>query len=101
MRKCPHCKNDSVIADGYCSVCRQCTLPPADPGSGESRQPGDTEILDWLDAHPLPAQIRGGPDDGHTAKFWGISAYDGTLREAVTRMILTSSTRKKHITGGS
>lgn len=27
-RSCPNCKYRSVIDDGYCGHCRQCTLPP-------------------------------------------------------------------------
>lgn len=28
MRNCPRCGNTSVIEDGYCGYCRECTLPP-------------------------------------------------------------------------
>ena len=43
----------------------------------------DSDRLDWLDAHPLKAQINGGSDDGHTGKFWGLGAHSGTLREVI------------------
>jgi hypothetical protein len=43
----------------------------------------DTDRINWLESKPLPAEVRGGNEDGHTAKFWGISAHDGTLREAI------------------
>ena len=26
-RKCPRCHHLSVIEDGYCGICRECTLP--------------------------------------------------------------------------
>ena len=57
----------------------------------------DTERVNWLDAHPLPAEVRGGNDDGATAKFWGISAYDGRVREAIDHMIRTGSQRQKPV----
>jgi len=57
----------------------------------------DTERVNWLDAHPLPAEVRGGNEDGATAKFWGISAYDGSVREAIDTMIRTGSQRQKPV----
>ena len=34
----------------------------------------DTDRINWLEAHPLPVEVRGGPDDGHTARLWGLVA---------------------------
>ena len=28
MRKCPKCSKKEVVNDGYCGICRECTLPP-------------------------------------------------------------------------
>jgi len=28
MRTCPHCRKHTVISDGYCGTCRQCTQTP-------------------------------------------------------------------------
>jgi hypothetical protein len=39
--------------------------------------------LNWLEQHPLKANVLGGSDDGGTATFWGIGAATGTLREAI------------------
>jgi hypothetical protein len=33
MRNCPRCLNTTVIEDGYCGHCRECTLAPEN-GSG-------------------------------------------------------------------
>ena len=30
----------------------------------------DKARLDWLESHPLKAEIRGGSDDGHQGKAW-------------------------------
>ena len=38
MRTCPDCKNDTVIEDGYCGTCRQCTLAP------EAARPNGAEL---------------------------------------------------------
>lgn len=57
----------------------------------------DTDRINWLAARPLPAEVKGGRDDGHTAKFWGISAYSGTLREIIDHMIRTGSEKQKTI----
>ncbi len=35
----------------------------------------DKERLDWLEAHPLKAEVKGGADDGDTAKYWAISSH--------------------------
>lgn len=43
----------------------------------------DKARLDWLAAHPLETQIKGGSDDGHVGIFWGIGAHSGTLRETI------------------
>lgn len=43
----------------------------------------DADRLDWLEAHPLQSEIKGGSDDGHTGTFWGLGAANGTLREAI------------------
>ena len=66
------------------------TSPPA-TGSAIT----DTDRINWLEARPLPAEIHGGNEDGHQAKFWGISAYGGTLRETIDHMIKTGSERQK------
>lgn len=31
MRCCPRCSNTAVLEDGYCGVCRECTIQPANP----------------------------------------------------------------------
>jgi len=33
MRACPRCNNTAVIEDGYCGVCRECTMPSVAQGS--------------------------------------------------------------------
>jgi hypothetical protein len=33
MRICPRCSNTAVLEDGYCGVCRECTVQPANPVS--------------------------------------------------------------------
>lgn len=55
----------------------------------------DTDRINWLEARPLPASIHGGLDDGSDAKFWGIGAHSGTLRETIDHMILTGSEHQK------
>jgi hypothetical protein len=57
----------------------------------------DTDRINWLESRPLPAEVKGGPNDGADAKFWGISAYDGTLRETIDCMINTGSERQKPV----
>jgi hypothetical protein len=48
------------------------------------RLQSDSARLDWLEAHPLQANINGGADDGGTAKVWAISAHPShTLRIAI------------------
>jgi hypothetical protein len=46
----------------------------------------DSELLDWLEAHPLATEVVGGADDGATGKAWAI-ACDArwTLREAIAK----------------
>lgn len=58
-------------------------------------QISDTDRINWLESKPLPTKVKGGLDDGHVAKFWGISAHSGTLRETIDHMILTGSERTK------
>ncbi len=43
----------------------------------------DKNRVDWLEAHPLQTEIRGGNEDGHMGKAWAISAHSGTFREAI------------------
>lgn len=47
MRTCPDCKNNTVIEDGYCGTCRQCTLRPeaARPKPGGVRE---QRMVGWL-----------------------------------------------------
>lgn len=44
MRTCPDCKKDAVINDGYCGICRQCTL------ESETARPDGAAFAcsDWL-----------------------------------------------------
>jgi len=51
----------------------------------------DTDRINWLEAHPLPVEVRGGPDDGHTARAWGLVAATGTLREAIDATMQASN----------
>lgn len=46
----------------------------------------DTERLDWMDRHPLPTEIHGGAEDGHTGKAWGVAAHEGTLRDTLDKL---------------
>lgn len=46
----------------------------------------DADRLDWLERHPLRAEVHGGSDDGHTGTFWGLGAHSGTLREAIDHL---------------
>ena len=52
MRKCPDCKNESVIEDGYCGRCRQCTLSPIEPKvtPDKPREQGELRSKELLDA---------------------------------------------------
>lgn len=44
----------------------------------------DGERLDWMEAHPLPAEVVGGRDDGLVARAWSIACvYNFSLREAL------------------
>ncbi len=43
----------------------------------------DKARLDWMQSHPLKAEVHGGSDDGHTGTFWGLGAASGTLREVI------------------
>lgn len=65
-------------------------LPPlhATPGSAIT----DTDRINWLEAHPLPTEVRGGVEDGHTGKAWVVAAHAGTLREAIDVLILSQDT---------
>lgn len=44
---------------------------------------GDKRRLDWLEAHPLKANVHGGSDDGHEGTAWAIAAHSLSLREAL------------------
>jgi hypothetical protein len=46
-RDCPNCKSVSVIHDGYCAQCRQCTLRPITPDNFD----------DWWDANKLEGAL--------------------------------------------
>lgn len=59
----------------------------------------DTERINWLEAHPHPTSIVGGKEDGAEAKFWGVGAHSGTLRETIDHMIVTGSKRQEGIAG--
>lgn len=43
----------------------------------------DKERLDWLEAHPLKADVKGGSDDGGTGTFWGCGSANCSLRETI------------------
>jgi len=43
----------------------------------------DKARLDWLAAHPLRSEIKGGSDDGHTGNFWGCGSANLSLRETI------------------
>jgi hypothetical protein len=43
----------------------------------------DKERLDWLQAHPLKSEVRGGSDDGGTVTRWGCGSANCTLRETI------------------
>jgi hypothetical protein len=43
----------------------------------------DSERLDWLEAHPLKAEVRGGSEDGHQSTAWAVAASNATLRETL------------------
>lgn len=49
MRACPKCKTHHVIEDGYCGVCRECTLPSFAPATGS----GPTLRGLWRHSHGL------------------------------------------------
>jgi hypothetical protein len=36
MRACPRCNNTAVIEDGYCGVCRECTMPSLAASTGSA-----------------------------------------------------------------
>ncbi len=55
----------------------------------------DTDRLNWLDAHPSPAEIKGGVDDGREAIVWGISAYVGNIRDAIDQAVLMGKNVKQ------
>lgn len=51
----------------------------------------DTARLNWLEAHPLKSEVKGGHDDGKTAKVWAISCNKAhSLRQVIDFMILQS-----------
>lgn len=88
----------------YPSYARLAGRPPeASPNAGNmagsilanSLEVTDTDRINWLEANPNPTSVVGGIDDGAEAKFWGIGAHTGTLRETIDHMIITGSTRKK------
>lgn len=43
----------------------------------------DKERLDWLEAHPLKTEVKGGSEDGSTGTFWGCGSANCTLRETI------------------
>jgi hypothetical protein len=69
----------------------------ASPAAATTAEISDTDRINWLEARPLPAEMRGGSDDGAVATFWGISAFTGTLRETLDHMIKTGSEQRKAV----
>lgn len=51
----------------------------------------DTCRLDFMDAHPLPTEVRGGCDDGHQGQAWAIAAHSGNLRDALDAWMLSAN----------
>lgn len=51
----------------------------------------DTDRINWLEAHPLPTEVRGGAEDGHIGKAWAVAAHSGTLREAIDMLMLSEN----------
>ncbi len=43
----------------------------------------DKARLDWLEAHPMSTEIKGGSDDGRAGTFWGCGSANCTLRETI------------------
>lgn len=82
-------ENNNEAGDDGTAKAQPCRAPSA--GSAIT----DTDRINWLEARPLPASIHGGLDDGGDAKFWGIGAHSGTLRETIDHMIRTGSERQK------
>ena len=58
----------------------------------------DKERLDWLEAHPLDAEVDGGADDGQDGVFWGIGAYKSkaSLRDVID-IVLNEETKGEKI----
>lgn len=57
----------------------------------------DTDRMNWLEAHQLPAEILGGAEDGATSNFWGLASKAPTLREAVDYYIITGEEPQRHV----
>jgi len=67
MRTCPHCHENSVIEDGYCVRCRQCTLQPEATLLAESGSPSS----DWVaEAEAALANAIKARDGAREAKEW-------------------------------
>lgn len=54
----------------------------------------DTDRVDWLESHPVSAEVFGGPEDGHTARVWAVSSHSATLRETLDLLLQTPNSEK-------
>lgn len=57
MRACPRCNNTSVIEDGYCGVCRECTMSSLASTGYDSLE---TQILKEANAEYFASKTEGG-----------------------------------------
>ena len=57
MRKCPKCKRNQVIEDGYCGHCRECTLAHLPPSKCSVKGFSNKQIIDWAERHGLFMKI--------------------------------------------
>lgn len=72
-RTCPRCKQAHVIPDGYCGVCRECTLEPLSVERGTDSQQREVsqrrETCQWTEDENGPHET----ECGHAFEF----TYDG------------------------
>jgi hypothetical protein len=54
----------------------------------------DSARLDWLEAHPLAAEIQGGAEDGDVGKAWAFATHRGTARETLDSLRAQDSNPK-------